>query len=68
MPRLRDCVVFLAGVEFFYTFIHLILELLVPLPLNLNFMEITHSFNHFGLIMNGVATFGLIWWAKQLPR
>ncbi len=68
MFKLRDVIIFLAGVEFFHTLSHIILPYFVTLPMQLNFMTLTPYLNLIIIIINAIITILLLWWASRLSR
>lgn len=63
---LRDVVIFFAGAEFFHTLSHVILPYFVHLPLETSIMTLTSSINTAAILINGIITIALLWWAKKL--
>lgn len=63
---LRNVVIFLAGAEFFHTLTHIFLALYVKLPLDFTFMSLTTRANIFAIVVNGIITLLLLWWAYKL--
>ena len=66
MFSLRTLIIFLAGAEFFHTFIHIFFYYFVSLPLDLKFIVLTPTLNNWGIIINAFITIVLIWWARKL--
>jgi hypothetical protein len=67
MCRLRDVLLFLAGVEFMHTLSHLLLLYGTILPLDLKFMVLTPRINFWAIVINAVLTVMLLawaWWRK----
>lgn len=65
---LRDFVIFLAGAEFFHTISHLILPYFVTMPVDLRVILLTSTMNIWIVIINGLLTILLLWWAAKLGR
>ncbi len=68
MFTFRDVVVFFAGFEFFHTLSHLLMGYFVELPLHTKFMVLTPSWNTWAIIINGIITILLLWWAARLSK
>lgn len=66
--KLRDVIVFIAGAEFFHTLSHIILPYFIPLPIHTTIIEVTTTVNYTAIIINGIITLLLLWWAAKLPR
>ncbi|MBX9805867.1 MAG: hypothetical protein K2Y18_08980 [Alphaproteobacteria bacterium] len=66
MCKLRDWVVFLAGVEFFHTLVHVMMPHVMSLPMDMKVMVMTSTMNTSAIIVNAVITVMLIWWARRL--
>lgn len=65
---LRDIVIFLAGVEAFHTFLHLLLPYFIKLPIEMAHTTFTPMFNFLGFLINGAITIGLILLASRMNR
>jgi hypothetical protein len=68
MIKLRDVLIFLAGVTFFHTINHVMLPYFVTLPWDLNFMTLTLTGNYWIIAGSALVTILLLWWASRLPR
>lgn len=68
MCTLRDTVIFIAGAEFFHTVSHIVIKYFVTLPLQINTMIMTTHMNNWAIIINGIITILLLWWAARLKR
>ncbi|KTD17460.1 hypothetical protein Ljor_1766 [Legionella jordanis] len=68
MFSLRDLIIFLAGAEFWHTFTHIFFAFFVSLPIDFNFYVLTPTKNFWGIIINGIITIILLWWAKRLTK
>jgi hypothetical protein len=68
MCTLRDTVIFIAGAEFFHTISHIVIKYFVALPLQINTMVMTTHMNNWAIIVNGIITILLLWWAARLKR
>lgn len=66
--KLRDVVVFLAGAEFFHTLSHFIVANIVVLPWHTKYMVVTENLNNQAIVINGVITVALLWWASRLKK
>lgn len=66
--KLRDVVIFLAGAQFFHTISHVLLPFFGLLPLNMKFMVLTSTVNVWAIVINGVITLLLLWWATKLTH
>jgi len=62
----RDVVVFLAGAEAFHTLSHMVIQFTSMLPVTVWGIHWTPQLNLFGIVINGVITLGLLWWASKL--
>lgn len=66
MFKLRDVVIFFAGVEFFHTISHLVLPYFMTLPIDMKFMVLTPTINMWIVITNAIITIALLFWAYRL--
>lgn len=64
----RDFIIFLAGAEAFHTFSHILLAYMVQMPMETNWVIVTPTLNYWAIIINGLITIGLLWYAKRLKR
>lgn len=64
----RDFIVFLAGAQAFHTFSHIVLAYMVKLPMETNWVLVTPALNIGAIIVNGLITLGLLFWASRLKR
>jgi len=64
----RDIVVFLAGAEAFHTLSHVVLSFSRVLPIEICSITLTSQLNLFAIVINGLATAGLVWWACKLKK
>lgn len=64
----RDFIIFLAGAEAFHTFSHILLAYMVKMPMETNWVVLTPNLNYWAIIINGLITIGLLWYAKRLKR
>jgi len=62
----RDLIVFLAGAEFFHTIAHIILPHIVIFPLHFKHIIFTKDLNALAIVVNGVITLLLLWWAYNI--
>lgn len=65
---LRELVIFLAGAQFFHTLSHIALAFYVDLPLKTKFFDLTPTMNNWAIVVNGVITVLLLWWASRLRK
>lgn len=65
---LKDIVIFFAGAEAFHTLSHIFLAYAVKFPLDLNFTVLTATMNLWAIVINGLITIALLWWASRLHR
>lgn len=68
MIKLRDVIIFFAGAEFFHTFSHIILPFFITLPIHTTIIEVTNTINYVAIVINGIITLLLLWWATKLSR
>lgn len=68
MFSLRDFVIFLAGAEFFHTLSHFLLFYFLKLPMDMKVVVLTPSLNIWAIVINGIITILLLWWAHKLKR
>lgn len=68
MFSLRDFVLFLAGAEFFHTLSHVFLAEFVELPMDFKLVVLTAPMNMWVIIINGILTILLLWWAVRLGK
>lgn len=64
--NLKNILIFLAGAEFFHTFVHVMLAYVNQFPLDMKFIILTSTLNMWGIIINGLITIVLLWWASRL--
>lgn len=64
----RDFIIFLAGAEAFHTFSHILLAYMAKMPIETNWVVVTPTLNYWAIIINGLITIGLLWYAKRLKR
>lgn len=64
----RDFIIFLAGAEAFHTFSHILLAYMVKMPMETNWVVLTPTLNYWAIIINGLITIGLLWYAQRLKR
>jgi len=64
----RDIIIFLAGIEFYHSFVHLMFALSGTLPLTVFFITFTTQLNLLGLITHGLISFILLVWASRLKQ
>lgn len=62
----RDTIIFLAGVEAFHTISHIAIGLTHILPIEICKITVTYQLNLMSIIINGLITAGLLWWASRL--
>jgi hypothetical protein len=62
----KDLIIFFAGVEAFHTLSHLMIAVSGTLPIQFFFITWTQPLNIIGIIVNGLVTIGLLWWASRL--
>jgi hypothetical protein len=68
MSFFRDVIIFLAGAEAFHTITHILLPFAVVLPLTTKYLVVTPEINYGAIVVNGVITILLLWWAAKLKR
>lgn len=68
MFSLRDLVVFLAGVEFFHTVVHILLPHFIAFPIEMKHMAFTTSMNLWAIAINAVLTIALLWLAAKMKK
>lgn len=68
MFSLRNILIFFAGFEFFHTISHIAMPFLVSFPLDLKFMLLTSTMNNWAIVINGIITIALLWWASRLSK
>lgn len=68
MPPLKSIVIFLAGVETFHAFNHMILPYYMDFPIHTRFGEISATLNIIGVIVNTIIAFALLVWASRLSK
>jgi hypothetical protein len=66
MLSLKNILIFLAGAEFFHTFVHTMLAYINRFPLDMKIIVLTSTMNTWGIIINGLITILLLWWASRL--
>ena len=66
MCTTREIVIFLAGAEAFHTLSHVMIGFSGTLPINFFFITWNQQLNLVGIIINGLITAGLLWWAYRL--
>jgi hypothetical protein len=66
--NLKNILIFLAGAEFFHTFVHVMLAYVNRFPIDMKLTVLTSSLNIWGIIINGLITIGLLWWASRLSK
>lgn len=66
--RLRDVVIFLAGAEFFHTLVHILLPYTMQFPIVTHFSTVSLGMNRWAIVVNGLITILLLWWAKRLSK
>jgi hypothetical protein len=66
MYSLREIIIFFAGVQAFHTFTHLAFMFSGILPITIWGIHFTPLLNIAALIINGLSTVALMWWAAQL--
>lgn len=64
--NLKNVLIFLAGAEFCHTFVHVMLAYVNQFPLDMKFIVLTSTLNVWGIIINGLITIVLLWWASRL--
>lgn len=62
----REWVLFAAGAEAFHTLSHISIYFAGILPMKFLFVDWTPQLNTAGIIINGLITLGLLWWASEL--
>ena len=62
----RDTIFFLAGAEAFHTLSHVIIAFTGTLPIKVFSIIWTQQLNFLGIVINGLVTCGLLWWASRL--
>ncbi|CDZ81814.1 hypothetical protein BN1013_02350 [Candidatus Rubidus massiliensis] len=68
MFTLKNVVIFLAGAEFFHTFVHIMLAYANQFPLDMKVVVLTSTINMWGIIINALITIALLLWASRLPK
>jgi hypothetical protein len=68
MFSLKNVLIFLAGAEFWHTFTHTVFAYVKPFPLDLKLIVLTSTLNMWGIIINGIITIALLWWASRLKN
>jgi hypothetical protein len=68
MFSLKNVLIFFAGAEFWHTFTHIMLAYANQFPLDLKLVILTASLNMWGIIINGLITIALLFWASRLPK
>lgn len=66
MISLKNILIFLAGAEFFHTFVHIMFAYINRFPLDMKIVVLTSSLNTWGIIINALITIALLWWASRL--
>ena len=62
----RDIIVFFAGVEACNTLSHVIISYSGTLPIEIFSVTLTQQLAFAGIVLNGLITAGLLWWAHRL--
>lgn len=62
----RDVIIFFAGVEAFHTLSHLLISFTDTLPIKVFSITWTQQLNVLGIVINGIITLGLFYWASRL--
>jgi len=68
MLKLRDCLIFVAGAQFFHTLNHILLPVFMQFPIDMNFMVLTAALNYWAIALNGLTVILLLWWVKKLSK
>lgn len=68
MCTLRDTVVFLAGAEAMHTLSHVMMHFYMTFPLQVGHWMVSSNMNNWGMIVNGVITVLLLFWAHRLGK
>ncbi len=66
MYSMREMIIFFAGAQAFHTFTHLAFMFSGALPLKVWGINFTPFLNLFAIIINGLSTVALLWWASSL--
>lgn len=64
----RDIVIFAAGAEAFHTLSHILISFSNTLPLHFFSYTFTGHMNIAAIILNGLITVGLVYWAHCLKK
>jgi hypothetical protein len=62
----RDIIIFLAGAQAFHTLSHMLLGVSGSLPLRFFSITLGQNLNLIAIIINALATIGLLLWASRL--
>lgn len=66
--KLRDVVIFIAGASFFHTLSHVLVPYFISLPLDMKVFMFTPTLNVWVIVINGLITLALLWWAARLSK
>lgn len=66
MYSLREIIIFCAGAQAFHTCTHIAFMFSGSLPIKIWGINFTSLLNLGAIIINGLSTIALIWWAAQL--
>lgn len=64
----RDIIIFAAGAQAFHTLSHIIIYFSHTLPLQFFSYTFTAQMNSVAIVLNGLITVGLIYWAHCLKK
>lgn len=61
----REIIIFFTGAQAFHTLSHILIGMSDILPIKFIGINWTSKFNIYAIIINGIITLGLFYWAEQ---